>query len=104
MAIAIASLGLAFLISYLLTPAVRRAALRFNFVDRPDGGRKLQAKPVALGGGISLLIVTPIVFVLISMWWGSDLWMMTSQAAKEPGGIARTGGRSCIVGHCRFVG
>ncbi|MBM99861.1 MAG: hypothetical protein CMJ77_12090 [Planctomycetaceae bacterium] len=101
MAIAIASLGLAFLISYLLTPAVRRAARRFNFVDRPDGGRKLQAKPVALGGGISLLIVTPIVFVLISMWWGSDLWMMTSQAAKEPGalfGLAAGAALLAVVG------
>lgn len=40
--------------AYLLTPVVRRLAHRFDFVDRP-GGRKTQAKPVALGGGVAVL-------------------------------------------------
>lgn len=39
--------------TYLLTPIVRKAAIQLNFVDKP-GGRKTQAKPVALGGGVAV--------------------------------------------------
>lgn len=77
MAIAVSALVLAFLISYGLTPLIRDLAVRFDFVDRPDGQRKIQANPVSLGGGISLLIVTPLVVWLMGMWWGPDLWHTT---------------------------
>ena len=101
MAIAAAALGLAFLISYLLTPLVRRAAIRYDFVDRPDGKRKIQSNPVALGGGIMLLIAAPLVVGIVIAWWGPDLWLMTSQASKEPGaiiGLAIAGILLAVVG------
>jgi UDP-GlcNAc:undecaprenyl-phosphate GlcNAc-1-phosphate transferase len=77
MAIAISALVLAFILSYSLTPVIRELAGRLGFVDRPDGQRKIQVKPVSLGGGVSLLIVAPFVVWLIGMWWGSDLFLMT---------------------------
>ena len=101
MAIAVAALILAFVISYVVTPLVRRLAIRFDFVDRPDGQRKIQASAVALGGGFSLMIATPLVFCLVLWWWGHDLWLMTSQATREPGatlGLVFAGLLLAIVG------
>ena len=96
MAIAVSALVLAFLISYGLTPLIRDLAVRFDFVDRPDGQRKIQAKPVSLGGGISLLIVTPIVVWLIGMWWGPDLWHTTLDArVADRSGRGGAGLRCC---------
>src|SRR4051812_46800859 len=42
-----------FVISWLLTFAVKRVAPKFDFVDKP-GGRKTHANPKALGGGIAI--------------------------------------------------
>ena len=101
MAIAAATLGLAFIISYLLTPIVRRLAIRYDFVDRPDGRRKIQSNPVALGGGLTLLVAAPVVVAIVTIWWGPDLWLMTSQASREPGailGLAFAAGLLAIVG------
>jgi UDP-GlcNAc:undecaprenyl-phosphate GlcNAc-1-phosphate transferase len=44
------------LASLALTPVIREAAQRVQFVDRPDGKRKVQETPVALGGGLVLLL------------------------------------------------
>ena len=43
------------IVSLLATYLVRRWALRRDFVDRP-GGHKQHGRPVALGGGIALVI------------------------------------------------
>lgn len=40
------------------TPLVRGFARRLDFVDRPDGGRKNHAVPVALGGGLAVFVAT----------------------------------------------
>lgn len=45
--------GLGWVFVYLLTPLVRNLAVKLDFVDKP-GGRKTQAKSVALGGGIAV--------------------------------------------------
>jgi UDP-GlcNAc:undecaprenyl-phosphate/decaprenyl-phosphate GlcNAc-1-phosphate transferase len=39
----------------ILIPLVRRLAVRNALVDRPDGRRKVQSRPVPLGGGIAVL-------------------------------------------------
>jgi len=44
------------LASLALTPVIREAAQRVQFVDRPDGKRKVQETSVALGGGLVLLL------------------------------------------------
>jgi UDP-GlcNAc:undecaprenyl-phosphate/decaprenyl-phosphate GlcNAc-1-phosphate transferase len=46
--------ALAMIASLALTAMVRHLARRWNFVDRPDGKRKIQREPVALGGGIAI--------------------------------------------------
>jgi UDP-GlcNAc:undecaprenyl-phosphate GlcNAc-1-phosphate transferase len=50
----------ALLVSALSTPLVRWLAWRYQFVDNPDGGRKVQGKPIAFGGGIVLFFATSI--------------------------------------------
>lgn len=47
---------IALLASLILTPLVRRIAIRYGFVDRPDGGRKTHENPVALGGGTAVFL------------------------------------------------
>lgn len=53
-------LGYALLLSMALglylTPVVRRAAIRFGIVDKPDGKLKKHEKPVAYLGGISVFL------------------------------------------------
>jgi UDP-GlcNAc:undecaprenyl-phosphate GlcNAc-1-phosphate transferase len=87
MAIAVSALVLAFVLSYFLTPIIRDLAARCDFVDRPDGQRKIQVKPISLGGGLSLLVVAPLVVWLMDRWWGPDLFLMT-QASQSLIGLA----------------
>ena len=42
--------------SVLLTPLARTAAHRLRIVDAPDGRRKLQKRPIALLGGVAVLL------------------------------------------------
>ncbi|MFK8112286.1 MAG: glycosyltransferase family 4 protein [Rubripirellula sp.] len=42
--------------SLILVPLVRFLARTFNIVDRPDAERKLQEKPIALGGGLAVFL------------------------------------------------
>lgn len=51
----VVSAATALLAALMLAPLVRRLAIRFDFVDRPDGRRKMQKAPVALGGGAVIL-------------------------------------------------
>ncbi len=46
---------LSLVVSLVLTPHVHSLATRFNLVDRPDGRRKIHARPTPLGGGIAVL-------------------------------------------------
>ena len=45
---------LAFFLSLIFTLLIRRIALKFDIVDRPDGGRKLHRSPVPLLGGLAI--------------------------------------------------
>lgn len=47
-------LAVALAASLVLTARVRQLAPQWNFVDRPDGLRKIQREPVALGGGLAI--------------------------------------------------
>ena len=73
MNIAVATFLFAFLASYGLTPIIRAIARRLNFVDRPDGRRKIQRAPVALGGGLSLVICTPLAVFILCWMVGPDI-------------------------------
>ena len=47
------ALAVGWFATYLLTPLVRKGAIRLGFVDKP-GGRKKQENAVALGGGLAV--------------------------------------------------
>lgn len=47
--------AVAWLVSMLVTPLVRRLAVRYSITDRPDGHRKLHDRPIPLGGGVIIL-------------------------------------------------
>ena len=49
-------LALSIALGLLGTSLARLMAKRIGFLDKPDGRRKTQAKPVALGGGLGLLL------------------------------------------------
>ena len=55
---------IALLIGYLLTPVIRGLAHRISFTDRPDGRRKIQKKPVALGGGLAVFLTVVITLAI----------------------------------------
>ena len=50
-----AAAGISLLSTLLLTPLARWCAHKTGVVDRPDGARKMQRKPVALLGGVAVL-------------------------------------------------
>jgi UDP-GlcNAc:undecaprenyl-phosphate GlcNAc-1-phosphate transferase len=58
------SLGLSLLLTHLL----RVAAVRLNLVDRPDGRRKVQTKPIPVAGGIAVLLSVTITLLLVWLW------------------------------------
>ncbi len=47
--------AIAFLVSLLATPLVRRVAVAYGIIDRPDSVRKLHAFPIAYLGGVSIV-------------------------------------------------
>jgi UDP-GlcNAc:undecaprenyl-phosphate GlcNAc-1-phosphate transferase len=58
--------------SYLITPQIRRIAITYGFVDRPDGRRKMQKTPVALGGGAAVLAGLLAGAALLVVLWQID--------------------------------
>ena len=72
----IASLA-AFFLGLVLTPGVRRTAVRLHLVDQPDKQRKLHTTSTPLGGGVAVLaaclLVTPCLLLLETEWQPSLL-------------------------------
>jgi len=58
--------GVSLVISWMVTMAMVRLAVRFGFVDKP-GGRKIHANPKPLGGGVAIFLgfALPLLGVLI---------------------------------------
>lgn len=52
-----------FLVSYLLTPAVRKLATHFGVIDKPDA-RRPHKRPTARGGGLAVVIAVHIACVV----------------------------------------
>ncbi|MEW5806013.1 MAG: MraY family glycosyltransferase [Acidobacteriota bacterium] len=52
----VATFFLALLFSLYLTPVFRKAAIKFNIVDRPDGRLKNHAEPTPYLGGLSIYV------------------------------------------------
>ncbi|MBV8902876.1 MAG: undecaprenyl/decaprenyl-phosphate alpha-N-acetylglucosaminyl 1-phosphate transferase, partial [Acidobacteriia bacterium] len=64
--------GIAFLVSLVLTPYVRDAAVKLNLVDRPDAQRKIHAEPIPRVGGVAIAIayVVAFGFILVAPYRG----------------------------------
>lgn len=58
---------LSFGLCLLLTPLVRRLALRVGLVDHPDGHRKMHLGPVPVAGGIAILIAMIVSLAVLSL-------------------------------------
>ncbi len=57
------------IISLLITPVVRRIALRYGIIDKPDFARKVHSQPVAYLGGIAIFIgflISVLLFIPVS--------------------------------------
>jgi UDP-GlcNAc:undecaprenyl-phosphate GlcNAc-1-phosphate transferase len=63
-------IGVSFAVSWVLTFAIRRVAIRVGFVDKP-GLRKIHSKPIALGGGIAIFLAfaLPMAAALAAVRW-----------------------------------
>ena len=58
-------IGAAFFISVALTLLMRTLALKFGFTDGPDGQRKLQEKPIPLGGGLAVFFAVVVTLTAV---------------------------------------
>ena len=57
--------GFTCVLCLLLTPLVRRLAIRYGQVDNPDGVRKMHSRPIPLAGGIAILISSIVALIAI---------------------------------------
>lgn len=64
--VAVAALAAA-VISFILTPLVKRMALRFGFVDIPKDERRMHRKPIPTVGGLAIFVA----FVLVALLLGN---------------------------------
>ncbi len=64
--------AIAVLITFLLTPIARAAAIRFGLIDEP-GERRINTRPVPSGGGLAIFAAFWAT-VLIAGVWESELW------------------------------
>jgi UDP-GlcNAc:undecaprenyl-phosphate GlcNAc-1-phosphate transferase len=71
--------AIAMLSALLITPAVRRLALRFDVVDMPDDPRRVHTEPTPRWGGIAIF-VSSVIAVAVGFWVlgmapGRDEWL-----------------------------
>lgn len=69
----------AVLITFLLTPIARAAAIRFGLIDEP-GERRINQRPVPSGGGLAIFAAFWAT-VLITGHWESELWVWLTASA-----------------------
>lgn len=72
--------GVAFLVTLLATPLMRRLALAYGVIDRPDEGRKHHRVPVAYLGGVAVFlgIIGAIVFSYVGIFTESMIGLHPS--------------------------
>ncbi len=83
----------AFAAALLLTALVRRVARLRGIVDRPDGHRKLHARPVPLWGGVAVYAATVLGLTALRVTTGQD-----AEFVKLSGAWILAAGFVCFVG------
>ena len=84
---------------YLLVPVVRKIAIRLDFVDKP-GGRKTQAKPISLGGGIAVFggAFAAIIFAFFFADWSTSNNLFSENDPRAFAGLALACTATLILG------
>jgi len=82
----------AFLGSLALTPLARAMAWKIGAVSRPDGKRRLHARPTALGGGGAIYLA------LILGIFGSFALALDAGQDKLPAALGLSAGMLCLLG------
>lgn len=101
--IVLLAFGGPFLLSLVATAVIRRWARRVGFLDRP-GGHKQHAAPLALGGGIALVvsICAPLLVATLAAWFLRDgpapAWVPTALRPHVDGIASKIGVVLAIVG------
>jgi UDP-GlcNAc:undecaprenyl-phosphate/decaprenyl-phosphate GlcNAc-1-phosphate transferase len=87
----------------ILTPFVRRLALKYGFADQP-GKRKIHSKPIALGGGIVIfwLTIAPLALVTTAAIFLGDkyilpTWVPTELAVHWPGLVSKASAAIVLI-------
>ncbi len=71
---------LALILALVLTPQIKKLAWKFKIIDYPLGDRKIHSKPVALLGGVAVILSFLIVLILSwSLGWLNDGIILNSQ-------------------------
>ena len=78
--------------SLTLTPVARAMAWKIGAVSRPDGNRKLHARPTALGGGGAVYLALALGIV------GSCLLVFDAAQDKLPAALGISAGMLCLLG------
>ncbi len=85
--------------SLVVTWWVRRLAEKIGFVDRPDGRRKTHKQPVALGGGLALLLSGTVALGALFYIYGD--YRIAFEKLESPSSLAGLGLAAvllCLVG------
>ncbi len=77
-----AAMGLAFLLSLILTPLLRDLAARVGLVDAPDGRRKHQQRPIPRAGGLAIFIASLLAILGASQFGFKDLNEQLQQTSQ----------------------
>jgi UDP-GlcNAc:undecaprenyl-phosphate GlcNAc-1-phosphate transferase len=75
----IISFAVAFIVSFLATPIVRKIAIKFKAIDIPKDNRRLHKKPIALMGGLAIVcgfILSALFTILGSLLTGNQ-WLLS---------------------------
>src|SRR5262245_37207190 len=76
-----------------VTPILRAIAIRRHFIDQPDRQRKLHRQPVALGGGLSVLLAVWATIAVVTVSNSSIRELVADQAATATGILLA----SCLI-------
>lgn len=80
-----------------VTPIVRIAALKVGLMDRPDGFRKTQQSPVALGGGVAVTIAT-LAAVSVAFLFPNPLQTLLQERSTQLLGLLAAALIVCVTG------
>jgi UDP-GlcNAc:undecaprenyl-phosphate GlcNAc-1-phosphate transferase len=79
-------MAVAFIVTLVATPLMRKLAIMYGIVDRPSEARKVHRMPVAYMGGVAVFVgmLAAILFSYASLKFGGLIEYHTTQHATEP--------------------